>query len=86
MGFASAEPVTGKRALSIDMHLYRHQLEAAVSFAIEQEWDQVYGVLTHQNNVQIPLWKFQSLHPRLSAFIDRTRITLSLAWVPREIR
>ena len=42
MGFASAEPVTGKRALSIDMHLYLHQLEAAVSFAVEQEWDQVY--------------------------------------------
>jgi hypothetical protein len=24
------------------MHLYRHQLEAAVSFALEQELDQVY--------------------------------------------
>lgn len=36
------QPVTGKHVLSIDTHLYRQQIEAAVSVAVEHYRDRAY--------------------------------------------
>ena len=70
-------PITNRR--SVDMHSLE---ENNGERCLYSRWDCVGTMPT----LRPRLYQSPTTHLPQSAFIDRTRITLSLAWVRREIR